>query len=99
MKEFIFPQIGKGEEPYSAMVQGIMINDDQMKSDLEKLDGLGITDYIQVMTCDTTIEFEYKGYSFSTDNAYMVWTFVVDADCRADIISEIINHLNSIKRD
>jgi hypothetical protein len=98
-KEFIFPSIGSGEEPYKSMIQGILIHDNLMKSYLEKLDGLSVTNYAQPFTCETTIDFEYKGQQFSTDNAYMVWTFITDKDCPDEIISEIIQHLNSMIRN
>jgi hypothetical protein len=98
-KEFIFPPIRKGEEPYNSMIQGMLIHDDLMKSYLEKLDGLNITTYAQVMTCETTIEFEYKGHQFITDNAYMVWSFITDQDCPDEIISGIIEHLYLMTRN
>ncbi|MBI2444385.1 MAG: hypothetical protein HYV42_04070 [Candidatus Magasanikbacteria bacterium] len=77
----------------------LSITDDVLLRHLQKLPGLKIINHIPPGYTEATIDFEYQGYEFSTDNGYLKWCWFVDEDCPEEILDEIKNHLRKIPQN
>ena len=73
-------------------IQGGTLSDDVLKSHLEKLKGLKVTTYIEEIYTEAIIDFEYKNFEFSADNAFFNWRFSVHENCSEEIRNEIRLH-------
>lgn len=72
------------------------MGDDYLKEHLNRLAGLTITDYIPELYCEAIINFSYKGYRFSADNGYLLWTFYCEESCPSELREELINHCTTL---
>lgn len=77
------------------IVNGIM-RDDLLKNHLEKLQGLTVTTYIPEAVTEAIIDFTYRGFRFSVDNGYLIWSFTVEEGYPEEITGEVIVHCNKL---
>jgi len=65
----------------------------QLRDHIERLDGVGVTDFITDNVTEVWIDFGYRGYRFSVNNQFgSYWFFVDNPKCSEEILETVLGH-------
>lgn len=70
---------------------------DAMREHLKRLNGASETEFISDMVTEMWMDFEYKDNKFSINNQMgEYWFFVENPDCPDAILTEVVEHFESV---